>query len=174
MSKTDIQPNETKPTIKIRGVYPQTNEHLYKVYAAPIKFKKLHPDAVTPTHAYFGDAGFDLTAVGKKIDRTNRCIIYNIGIAVEIPLGYAMFIFPRSSAYKHDALMTNCVGVIDSGYRGDIHVIFKGLDVHYNVGDRIAQAVILKVDPFYFKEADELSVGSRGENGLGSSGVKNN
>ena len=174
MSKTDIQPNETKPTIKIRGVYPQTNEHLYKVYAAPIKFKKLHPDAVTPTHAYFGDAGFDLTAVGKKIDRTNRCIIYNIGIAVEIPLGYAMFIFPRSSAYKHDALMTNCVGVIDSGYRGDIHVIFKGLDVRYNVGDRIAQAVILKVDPFYFEETKELSSSSRGKNGLGSSGVKNN
>lgn len=74
MSKNDIQPNETKSTIKIRGVYPQTKEHLYEVYAAPIKFKKLHPDAVTPTHAYFGDAGFDLTAVGKKIDRTNRCI----------------------------------------------------------------------------------------------------
>ncbi len=147
-------------------------EKFYKNNAAPIKFKKLHPDAVTPTHAYFGDAGFDLTAVEKKIDRTNRCIIYNIGIAVEIPLGYAMFIFPRSSAYKHDALMANCVGVIDSGYRGDIHVIFKGLDVDYNVGERIAQAVILKVDPFYFKEAKELSSSSRGKNGLGSSGLK--
>lgn len=146
----------------------------YEHESRPIKFKKLLPDAVTPTHAYYGDAGFDLTAVGKKIDRTNRCIIYNIGIAVEIPLGYAMFIFPRSSAYKHDALMTNCVGVIDSGYRGDIHVIFKGLDVNYNVGDRIAQAVILKVDPFYFEETKELSSSSRGENGLGSSGTKNN
>ena len=68
--------------------------------------------------------------------------------------------------------MTNCVGVIDSGYRGDIHVIFKGLDVHYNVGDRIAQAVILKVDPFYFEETKELSSSSRGKNGLGSSGNK--
>lgn len=51
MSKNDIQPNETKSTIKILGVYPKTKEYLYEVHATPIKFKKLLPDAVTPTHA---------------------------------------------------------------------------------------------------------------------------
>lgn len=97
-----------------------------KINMLEVKVKKLASNANLPHQAHKGDAGFDLTAVSIVHDKANHCTIYNTGLAFSIPKGYAMFVFPRSSSYKNNALMANSVGVIDSGYRGPVHVIFSG------------------------------------------------
>ena len=84
-----------------------------------VKIKRLNENAVIPAYAHVTDAGLDLTATSKNIEG-NRVIIYGTGLAVEIPEGYVGLIFPRSSNSKKNLLLTNSVGVIDSGYRGEI------------------------------------------------------
>lgn len=90
-----------------------------------VKFKKLHEDAVIPSYAKPGDAGMDLTAVSVCYESDIDCIVYDTGLALEIPEGYVGLIFPRSSLSKKDLILTNHVGVIDSGYRGSIKLKFK-------------------------------------------------
>lgn len=154
-----------------------------------VKIKKLHPDAVIPAYAKAGDAGMDLTAVSMKIDEYSN-ICYGTGLAFEIPEGYVGLVFPRSSNCKKDVILTNCVGVIDSGYRGEVSFKFKGLDGCVNkmygeegfaiknrifgkafkVGDRIGQIIIMPYPQIEFVEVDELSETERGTGGYGSSG----
>lgn len=93
-----------------------------------VKIKKLHPDAVIPAYAKPGDAGMDLTAVSIKIDEYGN-ICYGTGLAFEIPEGYVGLVFPRSSNCKKGVILTNCVGVIDSGYRGEVSFKFRPLDL---------------------------------------------
>lgn len=138
-----------------------------------VKFKKLHPRATIPTYARSGDAGLDLTAVEISGNMTSH-IQYRTGLAVEIPEGYVGLIFPRSSIRNYELALSNSVGVIDSGYRGEISFTFNktnGLDsMKYRVGDRIGQLVVLpypKIEPL---EVDELSDSERGHWGFGSTG----
>ena len=91
-----------------------------------LKIKKLHKDAVIPKYAKPGDAGMDLTAVSMKIDEYGN-ICYGTGLAFEIPEGYVGLVFPRSSNHKKGVILTNCVGVIDSGYRGEVSFKFRPL-----------------------------------------------
>ena len=136
-----------------------------------IKIKRLHPDAVLPKYAKQGDAGMDLTAISRnKVDRGHYK--YGFGLAIEIPEGFVGFVFPRSSCYKQKQILTNCVGVIDSGYRGEVSAIFVGLDedVNYKIGDRIAQLIIMPVPYVDFEEVNELSDTERGAGGYGSTG----
>lgn len=139
-----------------------------------LKWKKLHPLAVIPTKAHKTDAGRDLTATGIEKSLTNG-FVYHTGLAVEIPEGYVGLVFPRSSNRKTDCYLTNHVGVIDSGYRGEILLTYKNRDAGifnppYNIGDRIGQILIVKLDEFTDVEVDELSSSDRGENGHGSTG----
>src|SRR6056300_385461 len=100
-----------------------------------VKIKKLHPDAVIPEYAKDGDAGMDLTAINVTADY--GCLTYHTGLAVEIPRWHVGLLFPRSSVYKGRQMLTNCVGVIDSGYRGEIMLKYTlsptGND--YKIGD---------------------------------------
>ena len=89
-----------------------------------VKIKKLHPDAVIPAYAKAGDAGMDLTAVSIKVDEYGN-ICYGTGLAFEIPEGYVGLVFPRSSIFKKGIVLSNSVGVIDSGYRGEVSFKFK-------------------------------------------------
>ena len=170
-----------------------------------VKIKKLHPDAVIPTYAHDTDCGMDLTAVSKTFDEYGN-VVYGFGLAFEIPKGYAGFIFPRSSNHKSGLLLTNSVGVIDAGYRGEVTAKFasrmkmvrptklwdrlrwfwgcemrgsyskittndifnKG--INYNIGDRVAQMVILPYPKVECVEVDELSDTERGAGGYGSTG----
>jgi len=143
-----------------------------------VKVKKLHPDAVVPKYAKDGDAGMDLVATN-IISNTTFDVTYGTGIAMEIPKGYVGLVFPRSSIRKTDLSLTNCVGVIDSGYRGEIQATFKKIfgkndvrldELDYNVGDRIAQIMIIPYPSVTFVEVDELSQTDRGEGGFGSTG----
>ena len=137
-----------------------------------IKIKKLHEDATIPKYAHYGDAAVDLTAVRQWEDSYGN-LCYGTGIAIEIPDGYVGLLFPRSSVSKTNLRLCNSVGVIDSGYRGEIMLKFdrKGFtDVQYNVGDRIGQLMILPVPSIQFFEVDDLSSTARNSKGFGSSG----
>jgi dUTP pyrophosphatase len=145
----------------------------FKIKIMQIKFTKTHPNAITPSYATNGDAGLDLTAVHyNRIDSEH--IKYYFGIAVEIPTGYVGLIFPRSSCYKKRQLMSNCVGVIDSGYRGEISTIMLGTSQEkYNEGDRVAQLIVMPYPNIEMVEVDKLSESERGSRGYGSTGNKN-
>jgi dUTP pyrophosphatase len=139
-----------------------------------VKIKKLVPEAVIPSYSKVGDAGMDLT-ITKEIENTSFSVSYGFGIAIEIPQGYVGLVFPRSSVRNQDLILSNCVGVIDSGYRGELQATFKktnGLDsIKYKVGDRGAQIIILPYPTIYMTEVPELSNTERGEGGFGSTGV---
>ena len=139
-----------------------------------VKIKKLVETAITPKYAKIGDAGMDLTATSKWYDDDNN-VCYGTGIAMEIPKGYVGLVFPRSSNAKQDLILSNSVGVIDSGYRGEITFKFKLVeDRHlakdYNVGDRVGQIIILPYPSIDFIGVEQLSETARGNCGYGSSG----
>ena len=139
-----------------------------------VKVKKLDSNAVVPSYSKVGDAGMDLT-ITKEIENTSFSVSYGFGIAMEIPKGYVGLVFPRSSVRNQDLILSNCVGVIDSGYRGELQATFKktnGLDsIKYKVGDRGAQIIILPYPTIYMTEVPELSNTERGSGGFGSTGV---
>ena len=139
-----------------------------------VKVKKIVPEAVIPSYSKPGDAGMDLT-ITKEIENTSFSVSYGFGIAMEIPKGYVGLVFPRSSVRNQDLILSNCVGVIDSGYRGELQATFKktnGLDsIKYKVGDRGAQIIILPYPTIYITEVPELSNTERGSGGFGSTGV---
>lgn len=136
-----------------------------------VKIKKLHPMAQVPIYAKEGDAGLDLTAVTKE--NTGKYVEYGTGLAIEIPEGFAGFIFPRSSITNKNLLLKNSVGVIDSGYRGEIKVRFHQLAVqdNYQHGDKIAQLVIMPVPYIDLVEVQELGQTQRGVGGFGSTNL---
>jgi dUTP pyrophosphatase len=113
----------------------------------------------------------------KIINETLDSITYGTDIAMEIPEGFVGLVFPRSSIRKTHLHLSNSVGVIDSGYRGEIQATFKkvqgisnnALD-NYKVGDRIMQIIIIPHPPIQFEEVEELNNTERGEGGFGSTG----
>lgn len=148
-----------------------------------VKIKKLHPDAVTPSYAKPGDAGMDLIATSKEFDKDGN-MVYGTGLAFEIPNGFVGLVFPRSSNSKKHLTLTNSVGVLDSGYRGEVFFKFKPL-AHfsqtddgdlapfsdYDLGDRVGQLIVIPYPPVEFEEVEELSSTERDEGGFGSTGV---
>lgn len=145
-----------------------------------IGFKKLNASAVIPSYSKVGDGAMDLTATSYEYKDGRH--VYGTGLAVQIPLGYVGLVFPRSSICKYDLRLTNAVGVIDSGYRGEIKFQFEndamdnGGDYNsrqcriYKIGDRVGQLIIIpypKIEPM---EVDSLSLSERGDGGFGSSG----
>lgn len=155
-----------------------------------LNFRKLNDKAVVPVKAHSTDAGYDLTAISREFDADGN-VVYHFGLAIEIPEGYAGLIFPRSSICKKDLALTNSVGVIDTGYRGEITAKFKVAQrVHgdmkalpntavvenwntatlYAVGERVAQLIIQKVEDVQWQEVDSLGKSERGTGGYGSTG----
>jgi len=138
-----------------------------------IGVEKLSEAALTPTFSNVGDACFDLYAVEDTDISILKVTPVKTGLKFEIPEGYVMKVYPRSGlATKHGVTLANCVGIIDSGYRGEVMVPLYSLFMPYHVkmGDRIAQAEITKVTDVVFIEKDHLSKTERGEGGFGSSG----
>jgi dUTP pyrophosphatase len=141
-----------------------------------VKIKKLSHSAVIPTYAKIGDAGMDMVAT-KVINENLGSITYGTDIAMEIPEGFVGLIFPRSSIRKTNLQLSNSVGVVDSGYRGEIQATFnkiQGIDNverdSYKVGDRICQIMIIPHPTIDFEEVEELNHTERGEGGFGSTG----
>lgn len=152
-----------------------------------VNVKKLDSNAVLPTYAKHGDAGMDLTATSKSYDEDGN-VCYGTSLAFEIPNGFVGLLFPRSSNTKKDLILGNSVGVIDSGYRGEVMFKFKGavsiyeMDLNYagnfpcvgesadayEIGDRIGQIIIMPYPQVEFNLVDELSSSDRGVGGFGS------
>jgi dUTP pyrophosphatase len=164
-----------------------------------VKIKKLVPEAVIPRYQRNGDAGLDLTAISRKYvpvseDNNPDYFEYGTGLAIQIPEGHVGLLFPRSSNSNVDMSLTNCVGVIDSNYRGEIKARFK-VDLTYGeiyneendhifvdmethptlikihaVGSRIMQLIILPYPSIELVESEELDESVRNDAGFGSSG----
>lgn len=126
-----------------------------------------------PTKAHATDAGFDLYATSKTYDNDGN-VVYGCGLAFEIPYGYMGLVFPRSSNAKKSLLLSNSVGVIDAGYRGEVTAKFKRLypisQGEYAIGERFAQLIVMPIPAVEFEESEELSESERGVGGYGSSG----
>ena len=168
-----------------------------------IRIKKLDERAKIPTRGSDYAAGYDLYALEKADVYAGKTTFVHTGIAVEISEGYFGAIYARSGlACKHGIRPANCVGIIDSDYRGEVmialhfdkeSVVMKQVPVpgvaYRNVtqsqatynddtsftvesGDRVAQLIIQKFEEVEFEEVEELEDSSRGEGGFGSSGTK--
>ena len=146
-----------------------------------LKVKRLRDDAVLPKYATPGAACFDFHAV---VDDQPVVVIsdgmrpnkrFGTGLAFEVPEGHVMLVFSRSGhGFKHDVRLANCVGVIDSDYRGEVQVkLTADTDAWLGVrhGDRIAQAMVIPVPALELVEVDKLGDTARGAGGLGSTGA---
>lgn len=145
-----------------------------------IKFKKLAENATLPIRAHKGDAGMDLTCtrITTVINEAGQLmVVYHTDLAAEIPEGYVGLLFPRSSVYKKSMIQTNCVGVLDAGYRGEITAVYKittdTIPSIFKEGERFAQLVVVPYLEADIVEAEELSETERGEGGYGSTGTTN-
>lgn len=140
-----------------------------------IKIKLLSDKAKLPVKGTDDSAGYDLTVASAFWDSKNNIISYGFGIALEIPKGWVGLIFPRSSIYKKNLDLTNCVGVIDSDYRGEISAKFRlinpNIDNVYAIRERAAQIVFVQHGNIDFKVSNELSETLRGAGGYGHTGT---
>lgn len=148
-----------------------------------VKIKKLSPEAVIPKYETSGSVGMDLTATSKWLDEFGN-VCFGTGLAIEIPKGYFADLAPRSSVSKCNLILANSIGKIDSDYRGELILKFKPIAYlfqgeefselsidhpkDYDIGDRIAQIIILPYPKIEFVEVDELSNSERGNGGFGS------
>ena len=141
--------------------------------ALPVR--RLDPRALLPTRAYPGDAGLDLYALERVELAPGERASVRTGIAVEIPDGHAGLVLPRSGlAARHGIALVNAPGLIDAGYRGELHVLLlntdRGTAFTVSPGDRIAQLVLVTVETPEVAEVVELALSERGHGGFGSSG----
>lgn len=143
-----------------------------------VNIKKLNESAVIPQYAKPGDAGMDVVATSVNV--TDDYIEYGTGLAFEVPEGYCMLIFPRSSNSKKDLLLCNSVGVLDSGYRGELKLRFKNIiptvlsedsPKHYNIGDKVGQIMIIPYPIIEFNQVNDLTSTERADGGFGSTGM---
>lgn len=128
-----------------------------------------------PEYAHEGDAGLDLRAVESYDIGPGESVMVRTGLRVEIPSGCVGLEFPRSGLGTNGITFRNCVGVIDSGYRGEVLAALWNTTYrtfHVERGDRICQLVVMPYCPCTLKEADSLSETERGTDGYGSTGVR--
>ena len=142
-----------------------------------LKVKKVKENANIPEYKTEGSSGMDLCAANENIIIIPpfKRVFIPTGIAIELPMGYEAQIRPRSGlSSKHGITLVNCVGTIDSDYRGEIIVPLINLSEEaysINPGERIAQMVISKYERVGITEVVELSPTHRGTGGFGSTGA---
>lgn len=133
-----------------------------------LKWKRVHEDAQPPFYASEGAAAFDLVAVSRDGN------VFGTGLAFDIPEGYALFIFSRSGhGFKHNTRLSNCVGLVDADFVGEVKVKLTRDDdkpLNVEIGDRIAQAVLMPAPQVELVETTKLKETNRGEKGFGSTG----
>ena len=140
-----------------------------------IKLKKLSPGARVPSYATEGAACFDLHTTHRGQVPALESTTFHTGLAVEVPDGHVLLIYSRSGhGFNHGLRLGNCVGILDSDYRGEVMVKLHN-DRHtpfsFETGDRIAQAMLVPVLRVTFEVVDELTDTARGAGGFGSTGT---
>lgn len=143
-----------------------------------VPIKMLSRDAQIPHTAYNGDAGVDLQSVERIVLKPHERAMVATGLVIALPEGYAGFVLPRSGlAAKHGISIVNAPGLIDSNYRGELKVILLNNDSNdsfaIEIGDRIAQLIVMPIPTINFEQVEELTESQRGESGFGSSGIRN-
>jgi len=146
-----------------------------RVRAVELRIAKLEDDAVVPTRAHAGDAGLDLYACEAAHLGPGERWSVGTGVAVEIPVGHAGLVLPRSGlARDHGIALVNSPGLIDAGYRGEVRVLLLNTDpaetFRVEPGERIAQLVVVPVGLPEPLEVESLGESARGDGGFGSSG----
>ncbi|ASD22286.1 MULTISPECIES: dUTP diphosphatase [Cryobacterium] len=132
--------------------------------------------SVLPTYAHPGDAGADLHASEALVLAPGERALVGTGVSIALPDGYAAFVVPRSGlAVKHGITVVNSPGTVDAGYRGEVKVCLLNTDTvtpfPINIGDRIAQLIVVPVARAVFVPVERLPGSMRGEGGFGSTGV---
>lgn len=145
-----------------------------------LRVKRVHPDAILPQYQTAGAACFDLHAVledGPVFIHPGEPYDFRIGLAFEVPQHWVMLVYSRSGhGFKSGTRLANCTGVIDSDFRGEMHVKLTQdpgalSSLMVNHGDRVGQCMLVPAPQWRLLEVDELSVTARGENGYGSTGA---
>lgn len=136
---------------------------------------KLNPGTPVPAYAKPGDAAFDLHLNNKEAVtiQPGETAAISFGISMEIPAGHFGLIAPRSSLARRGLMLANTVGIIDSGYRGELTGVFRNIGTAPEVlepGSRLAQLIILPFVHVDFEVTDELSATERGTGAYGSTG----
>lgn len=131
-----------------------------------------------PTYAHPGDAGADLRAAESVVLEPGERALIGTGVSIALPDGYVAFVVPRSGlAAKHGITVVNSPGTVDAGYRGELKVTLLNTDrtaaFAVEVGDRIAQVIIMPVSRAVFTPVQQLPESVRGTGGFGSTGVQN-
>ena len=139
-----------------------------------LAIRRLRDDAVVPSRAYSGDAGFDLASCERVELGPGERATVGTGLAIAVPEGFAGFVQPRSGlAARHGITIVNSPGLVDSGYRGEVRVVLLNTDARepfvVEPGMRIAQLVVVPVPGVEPVEVDELPESERGVRGFGSS-----
>lgn len=141
-----------------------------------VAVKLLSETAKLPVYATKGAAAFDISASERSYLPAMGSVKLKTGLAFEIPEGYVMLVFSRSGhGFSKDIRLANCVGVIDSDYRGELGIKLTADDfdeLRIEAGDRIAQGMVLPVEQVSFTLVEELSTTERGDGGFGSTGVR--
>jgi dUTP pyrophosphatase len=140
-----------------------------------LEFTRLSEAARAPARAHDGDAGYDLHAAEPASLAPGARASVGTGIAVAIPDGHAGLVLPRSGlAARHGIGVVNAPGLIDAGYRGELRVLLLNTDreepFEVEVGDRIAQLVIVAHAAPALAEVEALDASARGAGGFGSTG----
>lgn len=137
-----------------------------------LKIKKIHPQVKIPSYAHSGDAGFDLFIPEEVTIQPGERLSIPLGLALEIPDGHAGLLLDKSGlSHKHG--LKSFGGVIDAGYRGEVHAGIMNLGTlpyTLNAGDKIIQMLIMPVIRVDIQEVEELSQSDRGAGAFGSSG----
>lgn len=150
-----------------------------KPKALKVLVKRTNPNAVIPSYKTDGAACFDLMTQEdiylRTLNASDKAMMVHTGLAFEIPKGYHMKIFLRSSTGLNTHLrLANGTGIIDADYRGEVMLLVENVSkypVSIPKGTRIAQGMIEKNIPVVFEEVKELSDTQRGQGGFGSTGV---
>lgn len=129
-----------------------------------------------PAYAHPGDAGADLHAAEALTIPPGRRATVGTGVSIALPDGYVAFVVPRSGlAAKRGITIVNSPGTVDAGYRGELRVTLLNTDLDepfdIEVGDRIAQLIVMPVSRAEFIPVERLPGSHRGEGGFGSTGV---
>jgi len=140
-----------------------------------VKLKRV-ADVKMPSYAHKGDSGVDLHAAEDYLLKPMERKLISTGIKIELPYGYEAQVRPKSGlAIEHGISHANCVGTIDSCYRGEIKIPLINLsDKTYKIekGKKIGQMVFARVEEALFEEVAELESTTRNENGFGSTGLE--
>lgn len=139
-----------------------------------LKFKRLSDLAKAPVYATSGAACFDIFSVNSGLVPVGKSFVFGTGLSFEVPKGFALFLFSRSGhGFVSDIRLANCVGVIDSDYRGEVKVKLTNDGYNpftVNAGDRICQGILLPANQIELTEVSNLSDTERGAGGFGSTG----